>query len=80
MALGVEVAELAEIFQWMTPDESVSLDEANSAAVADELADVIIHLARLADVTGVDLSNTRGEELDRDARRTPGKRGWDHSG
>ena len=28
MALGVEVAELAEIFQWMTPDESALMDEA----------------------------------------------------
>ena len=77
MALGVEVAELAEIFQWMTPDESASLGEASSAAVADELADVMIYLARLADVTGIELSTAVARKLERDLERTPGERGWD---
>ena len=76
MALGVEVAELAEIFQWMTPDESASLDRATSAAVADELADVMIYLARLADVTGIDLPAAVSTKLERDGGRTPGERGW----
>ena len=28
MALAVEAAELVEIFQWMTPDESVAVKDA----------------------------------------------------
>lgn len=76
MALGVEVAELTEIFQWMTPEESGSLDDARSAAVADELADVMIYLARLADVTGIDLGVAVALKLERDGGRSPGERGW----
>lgn len=79
MALGVEVAELAEIFQWMTPEESASLSAATSAAVADELADVMIYLARLADVTDIDLANAVATKLERDLGRTAGERGWDDS-
>ena len=46
------------------------------AAVADELADVMIYLARLADVTGIDLSTAVATKLEHDVRRTPGERGW----
>jgi len=55
MALSVEAAELVEVFQWLTPQESASLDEANRKNASDELADILIYLVRLADVLGIDL-------------------------
>ena len=54
MALSVEAAELVEHFQWATPEESLGFDEDKRAAVADEIADVLIYLTELADVMGID--------------------------
>lgn len=76
MALSVEVAELVEIFQWMTPDESGALAENRAREVADEMADVAIFLVRLADVTGIDLPAAVQQKFDSDQQRTPGERGW----
>ena len=52
MALSVEVAELVELFQWLTPEESAALVETpeGRAAIEDEIADIAIYLLRLADV------------------------------
>ena len=54
MALSVEAAELVEQFQWSTPEESLHPDAAKRAAVADEIADVLIYLTELADVLEID--------------------------
>jgi len=54
MALSVEAAELVEHFQWATAEESLALDPEKRAAVADEIADVLIYLTELADVLGID--------------------------
>ena len=40
MALTVEAAELQECFQWLTEKESMNLNDAQLAAVTDEIADV----------------------------------------
>ena len=57
MALMVEAAELQELFQWLTPEESrqIAADPQRKEALADELADVLLYLLQLADHTGVDL-------------------------
>lgn len=53
-ALIVEAAELLEHFQWLTPQQSVQLDAAGKDKIAQEIADVLIYLTRLADVLAVD--------------------------
>lgn len=55
MALAGEAGELLEIFQWLTPAQSTTLDAQTSHHVGEELADILIYLVRLADVAGVDL-------------------------
>ena len=55
MALMVEAAELMEHFQWLTEAQSGSLAAEDKAAVAEELADILLYLVRLADKLGVDL-------------------------
>ena len=55
MALAVESAELMEHFQWLTPDQSVNLNQEAKGKVAEEIADVLIYLVRLSDILGVDL-------------------------
>jgi NTP pyrophosphatase (non-canonical NTP hydrolase) len=55
MALAGEVGEVCEHFQWLDEEQSCNLDEGTRAAVALELADVLIYLVRLADKLDVDL-------------------------
>lgn len=55
MALIVEAAELVEQFQWLTPEQSCTLNDAQQVAVEHEVADVLIYLTRLADLLGIDL-------------------------
>jgi NTP pyrophosphatase (non-canonical NTP hydrolase) len=55
MALSVEVAEIAEHFQWLTEQQSRELDAAKRVEVEHELADTLIYLVRLADQLQIDL-------------------------
>ena len=74
IALSVEVSELAEIFQWLTPEESAGvMNSSNSAAAAvrDELADVMIYLTRIASILGVDLIEEANAKIDRNEVRFP---------
>jgi len=73
MALAVEAAELMEIFQWLTPDESIAImsDEVREVSVRDELADIMIYLVRLGDVLGVDLVSAAREKIVTNESRFP---------
>jgi NTP pyrophosphatase (non-canonical NTP hydrolase) len=62
MALMVEVAELVEIFQWMTPEQS---------RIADEVADVLLYLLQLADHSAIDLKRAVGRKLVKNAKKHP---------
>jgi dCTP diphosphatase len=55
IALSVAVAELLELFQWMSEEESRTLSATDRRKVAHEMADVLIHLVRLSDVLDIDL-------------------------
>ena len=72
-ALIVEAAELAEIFQWMTPEQS--MDAHNDAVVreqiADEVADVLLYLLQIADHAQVDLKRAVGRKLVKNAKKHP---------
>ena len=55
VSAAVEMGELLEKFQWLTNDEILELLENKEyrEGLADEIADVIIYLLRLCDVTGI---------------------------
>lgn len=69
LALVGEVGELSELFQWVPADRAVEYakDEPLSRRSAEELADVLLYLVRLADVLGIDLAKAAREKL-RDSR------------
>ena len=69
MAVAGEAGELAAELQWLTAEESVALAPEKSRAVANEMADVLIYLCRMADVMGVDLLETAFAKLRADADR-----------
>ena len=75
-ALMVEAAELAEVFQWMTPEESreVHLDVVSKQRVGEEIADVLLYLLQVADHTRVDVEQAVKDKLVRNAQKYPAKR------
>ena len=63
MALSVEVAELAEHFQWLATGADAELDERKRTGIRHELADVLLYLIQLADKSGVDLRAAALEKI-----------------
>ncbi|PKN62240.1 MAG: nucleotide pyrophosphohydrolase [Deltaproteobacteria bacterium HGW-Deltaproteobacteria-15] len=64
MALSVEVAEIVEIFQWLTQEESRHLNFEKRERVKEEIGDVMIFLANLADKLGIDPMEAAKEKLE----------------
>lgn len=73
MALMVEAAELAEIYQWMTPEQSREAHQnpAIKQHIGEELADVLLYLLQVADQTGTDLERAVSDKLAKNAMKHP---------
>ncbi len=65
LSILIEAAELAEHFQWETPDEAEQHSKSikKKHEIAMELADVLIYCLQLADVTGIDPGKAVLEKL-----------------
>lgn len=72
-ALVVEAAELLEVFQWLTPEESsaVMTDPARAEAVRDEVADVAIYLLQLTRQLDIDLEQAIEAKMRKNAVKHP---------
>ena len=75
MAMVVEAAELVEIFQWMTPEESTRLAEhpQRQQHLGEEIADVLVYLLQIADRCGVDIAAAVDRKIGLNALRYPPK-------
>jgi NTP pyrophosphatase (non-canonical NTP hydrolase) len=75
-ALMVEAAELAEVFQWMTPEQSrlAHQDPAAKQSIADEVADVLLYLLQVADHSEINVEQAVRDKLARNALKYPAKR------
>ena len=73
MALTGEVGELAELFQWVTEQQSKDMarDPTAKQRVAEEIADVLFYLVRTASVMGIDLNQAAHEKLALNANKYP---------
>jgi dCTP diphosphatase len=71
MALSGEAGELLEVFQWLTDEQSRRLDDKARSAAADEIADVLLYLVRLADKLGLDPLAEAQRKLADNERRYP---------
>ncbi len=76
MSLACEAAELMEHFLWMENAESrkVTQDPAKLAEVADEIADVALHLLSLGNTLGIDLSDAIRNKLAKAAVKYPAEK------
>ena len=71
MALMAEVGELLEHFQWLTQEQSKNLKADVKAEVAEELADILIYLLRLADNLEIDLITAADSKIKKNAIKYP---------
>ena len=73
MGLAAEAAELLEIFQWLTEEQSrgILTDEKEMRHVREEIADVFIYLVRLADKLNVDIEKAVLEKIGINELRYP---------
>jgi NTP pyrophosphatase (non-canonical NTP hydrolase) len=71
MALVVESAELVEIFQWKTAEESLHLSPEDHQHLGEEIADVLMYLLQIADRAGVDVSAAVDRKIAMNAQKYP---------
>jgi NTP pyrophosphatase (non-canonical NTP hydrolase) len=67
-AIAGEAGELAAVLQWATPEEPIG---PYRGELEDEIADILIYLVRLCDVTGVDPITAANVKVDRNIVRFP---------
>jgi NTP pyrophosphatase (non-canonical NTP hydrolase) len=74
-ALMVEAAELAEIFQWQTPEESrlSHQDAGDKQRIGEEVADVLLYLLQVADHCQIDVAQAVRDKLAKNAIKYPAK-------
>lgn len=71
MALGGEISELLDLFQWLTEAQSRELSPEQHQAAAHEIADVQLYLLRLADKLGIDIAQAVEEKMALNEQRYP---------
>jgi NTP pyrophosphatase (non-canonical NTP hydrolase) len=74
MALGGEVGELMEHFQWLSEDASRNLPSEKREQVGEELADCLLYLIRLAERLGIDPIAAAQRKIEINERRYPAER------
>lgn len=71
MALSVETAELLEIFQWMTPEESQELSPSTLSHIEEEIGDVMIYLTTLAMALQLDPIEAAKDKIEKNKKKYP---------
>jgi len=78
-ALSVEVAELQEIFMWLTPEQSMNLSDEKRSHVNDEVGDVFICLLNFCNRLGVDPISAAAEKLSKNEAKYPVEKSRGHA-
>ena len=73
MSIAIEAAELMEMFQWSTIEEShaVLKDKKKLEAIKDELADVALFVMEFCNMFDIDLSSAILKKLKKNAQKYP---------
>jgi dCTP diphosphatase len=73
MSIAIEAAELMEHFQWLTTEEAQEAvaDPGERAAVADELADILIYCLSLSNALDLDITSAVLTKLQANEHRYP---------
>ena len=73
VSINIEAAELLELFQWKNEKEAEEFlkDSKDREKLGQELADVLIYLFDLAEITGIDLEKAVLEKLEHNRKKYP---------
>lgn len=71
MSIAIEAAELMEHFQWLTAEQSRTLDPKILDDVGEELADIVIYALSLSNFLGFDLADTVLAKMAKNERKYP---------
>jgi NTP pyrophosphatase (non-canonical NTP hydrolase) len=71
MGVASEAGELLQIFRFLTEAESSQLDPKTLEHVQDEIGDVFIFLAKLADRLGMDVIELGHRKLEKASKKYP---------
>ena len=72
IAIGAEVGELLECFQWKTDEEIHNMvQQENTEQIADEIADIYMYLVSLSYCMNIYLENAIQNKLDKNRRKYP---------
>ena len=74
MALSVEVAEIAEHFQWLTQEQSKDPPRPKLAEIRDEIGDTMIFVLTLADKLGIDPVKAAHDKLQKNRAKYPSEK------
>lgn len=69
MAASVEMAELVEIFQWLSEDQSRQLSTEQRQHAGQEVADILMYLTLLCSELGIDMDQALEDKLADNQRR-----------
>ncbi|MDD1012899.1 MazG-like family protein [Pseudomonas rubra] len=69
MAASVEMAELVEIFQWLTEDQSRQLPPEQLEHAGQEVGDIVLYLLLLCSELGLDMEQVVKSKLADSERR-----------
>ena len=69
MAASVEMAELVEIFQWLTEEQSRQLPAAALQHAGEEVGDIVLYLLLLCAELGLDMQQVVTRKLEDNERR-----------
>jgi NTP pyrophosphatase (non-canonical NTP hydrolase) len=70
MSIAIEAAEIMELYQWSS-NQACDQALANESPLAEELADVLSYVLRLASVTGIDLAVALSAKMAKNALKYP---------
>ena len=69
MAASVEMAELVEIFQWLSEEQSRQLGAQELAHAGEEVGDIVLYLLLLCAELGINMEQVVNAKLADDERR-----------
>lgn len=71
MSIAIEAAELMEKFQFVSPEESITLAQSHKSEIAHELVDVLAYIMSFANVAGIDIASTYREKMALNGKKYP---------
>lgn len=67
----IEAAELAEVFQWLTEEESRNLSAVDRKRAEEEIADVFLYLLNLSDKLDIDIISAAHSKMVLNGKKYP---------